>query len=151
MKIHNMLALHVTIRAYINDMVVSTWKYTICSLCMLRLIHDDYICTIAGYGTVYNNIPNCDCEHGISYYITWLDFDRFCWIWLFSFNCRWFLCMSAFQDEFGFELSQLHFKKLFSNYSICDFDKDLQPGLGSSTGIWIFTWDSDLLLGPTYL
>ena len=124
---------HVTISAYINDMVVSTWKYTICSLCMLwlvhddyrtwglytkcticmlrlihddyrtcglytkcticmlRLVHNDYICTIAWYGTVtiIFLIVTVNMEYRIIVLycsrLGFLDFDRFCWIWFFSF------------------------------------------------------------------
>ena len=45
--IYQMHDLNITVSAYINDMVVSTEKYTICSLCILRFVPDDFIRTIA--------------------------------------------------------------------------------------------------------
>ena len=50
--------------------VVSTWGlYTKCMICMLQVgVHcASIICTIACYG-IGTNIPDSDCQHGISYY-----------------------------------------------------------------------------------
>ena len=86
---------HVTISAHINDMVVTTWKYTICSLCMLRLVPDDYICTIAYYGTVVIIflIVMVNMEYIILLCHSWLgfsDFDRFSWL-LVLVSALWFV------------------------------------------------------------
>ena len=50
---------------------VSTWGlYTKCTICMLqvstRWLYHLHNCKLRDW---YNNIPNCDCEHGISYLI----------------------------------------------------------------------------------
>ena len=66
---------------------VSTWWLYPLHNCMLR----DW----------YNNIPNCDCEHGISYYSTYrsrlcfLDIDRSCMDFISSRLC-WVICSLSF-------------------------------------------------------
>ena len=103
---------HVTVSAYINDVVVRTWKYPIrslcksrlvhdyyriyglytkCTICMLRLVHDGVICAIVCYGiaTIISPIVTVNMEyHIIVLYCLQLgfsDINRFCCIWFFSF------------------------------------------------------------------
>ena len=121
---------HVTVSAYINDVVVSTWKYTISSLCMLRLVHDDYrswglytkstvcmlrlvhddyICKIVHYGTV--TIIFLIVTVNMEYHIIVLIARDFAFrfrsyllnlvLLVSAINCSWLLCMSAFQGDFG--------------------------------------------------
>ena len=66
---------------------VSTWWLYDLHSCMLR----DW----------YNNIPNCDCEHGISYYsnyrsrLCFSDIHRFCMDLISSSFC-WVICSLSF-------------------------------------------------------
>ena len=83
---------HVMVRAYINDVVVSTWKYQIHDLhftCLyMMIIYQMLNCKL---GDWYNNIPNCDGEPGI-YYNTYrcnfvFTLDYFCMDFVYSRFC----------------------------------------------------------------
>ena len=107
----------------------------------------------------YNNVPNCDCEHGIWYYRTYhlrlgfSDIDRFCCIWCFLFLLLiavGFLAWVRFKVSLGLE--NVPFSNCLIATSICIFNLDSELGLGlkSSTGTLIFNWDPHiwgLLLG----
>ena len=65
---------------------VNTWGlYTKCMICMLHVVVHcaDITCTVACYG-IGTIIPDCDCQHEISYYRIYCsrlgvpDMDRFC-------------------------------------------------------------------------
>ena len=134
--IYQMHNLHVT---------VSTWRLYLHN-CMLWDCH--------------NNIPNCDCEHGILYYRThrsWLcfsDFDRFCWILFFSFLLLiavGFFAWVQFKVSLGLENVQFSNGMITTSMRIFDLDSELGLGLESSTWTRIFNWDLDLQRGPTYM
>ena len=59
--------LYVTVSAYIYDMFVNQMH-----MVRYRLVHDEYIRTIAcyGIGAIIFLKANCDSEHGISFYST---------------------------------------------------------------------------------
>ena len=125
---------HVKVSAYINDVVVSTWKYTICSLCMFQLVHDDYrtwglytkcticmlwllvhdgfICTIAcyGIGSIIFLIVTVNVEYIIVVTTCHSVFQILIVLLhlvllVSAVNCSWFLCMSEVQGEFGVDES----------------------------------------------
>ena len=94
----------------------------------------------------YNNIPICDGEHGISYYITYRsqfcfsDSDHFCMYFissLFYLVLHFvFLCMRPDQGEFG--VGECAVLSLLDRH----FDTNLRLELGT----WNLDWDSNLLL-----
>ena len=97
----------------------------------------------------YNNIPNCDCEHGIYYstHSSWLcfsDFDCFYWIWFFLFQLLiavGFFAWVRFKVSLGLENVQFcNCSNAISTWNF-DFDSELGLGLESSTGTRIFNWD----------
>ena len=109
------------------------------------------ISTIACYwiGTI---IPDCDCQHGISYYHIYRlrlcvsDMDRFCWV---NFSLRFFAWVRFMVRLIGeFAVLQLFARNLvliFDWYSVPEtcvgtwiFDWEL----GLET--WIFNWDSHI-------
>ena len=116
----------------------------------------------------YNNIPNCACEHGISYYSTLslaTGFFRFrsfllnLVLFVSAVNCSWFLCMSAFQGwnarlkGWGWRMcssltvrSRLQWESSTWTRNL-DWDSNLRLGLEYSTGTRIFNWDLNFLLG----
>ena len=104
----------------------------------------------------YNNIPNSDCEHGISYYSTYCsllsfsDMDRFCCIWFFSFLLLIAVGLFAwvrFKVSLGLENVQFSNCSIAISTQIFHLDSELGLGLGYSTGTRIFNWDSNLQLG----
>ena len=116
----------------------------------MTIVHQMLDCKLRDW---YNNIPNCDGEHGISYYSTYhsrlcfsdsdrfcMDFisSRFCWVLQFEF-----LCMSLIQGEFAFENVQ------FSNCSIATSTQIfyLNSKLGTWTGTRIFDWEPHICRG----
>ena len=89
----------------------------------------------------YNNIPNCDCGHGISYY---------------SIHSSWlFFQISIISDEYG--SSRANCSLCFSacmRFKVrwricCSLTVWSQLWYESSTGTRIFNWE--LGLGPTYI
>ena len=66
---------------------------------------------------------------------------------IFAVNCSWFLCMSAFQGEFGVgECAVLYNCLIMTSTCIFDLASELESSLKSSTGTRIFNWDLCLQL-----
>ena len=114
------------------------------------LVHDDYIPNVqlhvAGVSTwwlyhlhncmlldLYNNIPNCDCEHGISYYSTYRS--RLCFFTHRSFlrGFRFFLFLLSYLQ---FEFLSVNVSLEFVGFRIC---RPLQ--LSDSSCIFFLNWD----------
>ena len=145
--------LHVTVSAFINDMVASAWSCTMCSFCMLRLVHDDFICTIAcyGIGTIIFLIVTVNMEYHIivlnyRFRPGFLDIESFCCIWFISFLlfiAVVFFAWVQFMVSLGLENVQFFNCPIAISIRLFDldlefnWDSDLQPGLGSSLGTHI--------------
>ena len=88
----------------------------------------------------YNNIPNCDCEHGISYCSTYYlhlcfsEINRFCMDFVSSRFC-WVICsLSAYQCLEIFWGSEFHNLPSFCN-------RHCKPRPCTWTAARIFAWD----------
>ena len=158
---------------------VSTWGlYTKCTICMLRLVHDDYRtwglytkCTICRLRLVHDDYwPNAQfacfrCEYMMVIPFAQLhvqdcynnipncDFEH--WIPYYSTHHSW-LCFSDF-DRFCWVncclcfFAWVHFK-VHLIWRICS-SLTVRSRLRYESLTWIqnFDWDSNLQLGPTYL